>query len=129
MGKNKKEYWSSISSKPKGFSFVKGCPMTYTYEVPVHLWHFSKPIDKVFIQVKMKRNEYSGVDIIDEFVTESILKEIGDNFSWENSLFKRDGALFPFVSKIEIVDKDKYFNFKKLKNRRLKLEQIKNKIH
>jgi len=131
MGKNKYTYWTSMDKKPKGFSFVKGSSMTYTYEVPIFCKYdiYNKLLDRIFINVKMLPSNLGGVDIDDALLREYLKKEIGVGFSYDQSLFQRDGAAFPFVNRIDVINTDKYLQFKKLKNRRLKLEQIKNKIH
>jgi len=131
MGKNKYTYWTNMGKKPKGFSFVKGSPMTYTYEVPVFCKYdiFNKFLDRIFINVKMIPSNLGGVDLDDALLKDSIKKQIGVGFSYDRSLFQRDGAAFPFINKIDVINTDKYLQFKKLKNRRLKLEQIKSKIN
>jgi hypothetical protein len=133
MGKTKWTYWSNESKKPKGFSFVKGSSMTYTYEVPVYSYEPFKNniIDRVFIKVKMIRDKdgYGGLNIDDTFVINYIQREITDKFSFESGLFKRDGASFPFINKIDVINADEYLHSKKIKQRKLKLEQIKNKIN
>ena len=105
MKKDRTNYWSNVSKKPKGFSFVKNEPFVYTYEVPVFFINKSfsyKVIDKIFIKVKMIFDEESGFDIDIEKTKELIKKEIGtEHFDFETGLFFRDSRLFPYIEKID----------------------------
>ena len=102
--------------------------MTYTYEVPTI--KYRTQIDTIYIVVKMKWNEIAfGVDIDYSFVIDYLKKEIGGKFTFDQNFFQRDSAAFPFVSKIEITNTEEYFQYKRVRQRRLKLEQLKNKLN
>ena len=108
MKKEKMDYWSNVGCKPKGFSFVKGELMTYTYEVPV-LWTGQKTvvIDRIFIKMKMKydaANKRTNIDI--PKTKELIAKEMGSEQFYfdDDGLFLRDRSLFPYVNNITLFN-------------------------
>ena len=131
MKKEKITYWSNVSKKPKGFTFVKGEPMTYTYEIPVLGFnkHTFGEIDKIFIKIKMKYDKDIERVEIDFLATKNLIaKEVGNyKFDYtDHGLFQRDRTLFPFIDEIKIFDgeEDKYFHYRLMKNRRAKLNRI-----
>lgn len=141
MKKERGNIWSNLASKPKGFNFVKGKILTYTYEVPIrvsksgiHQWDAIE-IDRIYIKVKYKNNTefgYSIIDIDKEQTFSNIKEEIGHNveFSDEENNFTRDRRLFPFVSSIDIHknNEEKYRHNRIIKTRKEKIIKLKNKI-
>ena len=137
MKKLKGETWSNVSRKPKGFAFVKGRPMTYTYEVPVIYvddTFKNHDFDRVFIKVKMKHDkEYDRIEFDMDATKKMVAREIGTYKSqYDDGLFKRDGILFPFISQLRIFGdaiKKEYLGHKFLKVRKAKLIKLKKNIN
>lgn len=141
MGKkNKNMFWSNTASKPKGFTFVKGELMTYTYEVPiltnkkVDYWN-KEVIDKIFIKLKLKSVTelgFGGIDIDKEQTLTNIKHEIGKevSFEYEDNSFMRDGRMFPFVSSITVYPPsvENYKQHRLLKARKEKIQKLKTRI-
>ena len=142
--KDKGIFWSSTASKPKGFNFVKGEFMTYTYKVPIvanitgsHSWNNTE-IDNIFIKVKIKNSGEPGyaftvLDIDKDYANESIKKEVGQGvqFEYEDHCFMRDRSMFPFITSITIYfdSVEKYKQHRFLKARKEKLEKLRIKIN
>jgi hypothetical protein len=137
MNRRDKYIWSNSAPKPKGFSFVKGQLLTYTYEVVITesdngLYHWNaKDLDKIYIKVKHVNGLY-GHCIDNEKTNEYIKEEIGHNieFKFDETQFTRDRSLFPFICSINIDSKDveKYKQYRLLKARREKISKLKNKL-
>ena len=139
--KDRGTFWSSTASKPKGFAFVKGELMTYTYEVPIEtnkvVDYWNKiVIDKIFIKVKIKsvtESGFSGIDIDKEYTKLSIQNELGQGvqFEYEDHCFMRDRSMFPFITSITIYfgSVEKYKQHRFLKARKEKLEKLRIKIN
>lgn len=142
MGKKDKGmFWSNVGTKPKGFIFVKGESMTYTYEVPIltnktdDYWN-KYTIDKIFIKVKLKSVTelgFGGIDIDKEQTELNIKHEIGKDvtFDYEDNSFMRDGRMFPFVSSITIYKPfvQNYKQHRLLKARKEKINKFINKLN
>ena len=138
MKKERGNIWFNCASKPKGFTFVKGNLLTYKYEIPVMMkdiipysWRRTL-LDSINIKVKIEYRD--GRMFVDKnYTSDNIHNELGSDllFEYEDSCFMRDGRLFPFVSLIIIegTDKEKYLHHKLVKNRREKIEKLKNKIN
>ena len=138
MKKEVGNIWTNVAGKPRGFSFVKGQLLTYTYQVPIctsvsgmHQWN-AVEIDRIYIKVKHESNVY-GPCINNEKTNDYIREEIGHDikFSYEENGFMRDGRVFPFVISIDI-HKDNEENYKHnrvVKTRKEKIHKLKNKIN
>lgn len=133
MGRKNKSYWTTLGVKPNGFSSVKGQPLTYTHLVNIYIEdtnNFSKKIyiDSIFIKIKVIGNNY-GIELDNNFIKNEIEKEVGTSyFKYDDGLFKRDGGLFPYITYIKLSSVEDYRNFRKIKNRKEKLNKIINKL-
>lgn len=123
--KHKNTTWFSWSKKPSNFKFVSnnGNYRFYNYDIPV--FHNVNLIDTLNINIKYLYKD--GELVIDFNYLYSIIdiNDINDNITIDDKSFLRDKKLFPFVYSIEIDDYDKYSHFKKLRNRKLKIQKLK----
>ncbi len=134
MGRNRKDFWTTLGSKPKGFSFVRGQVSMYTHMVDVYIMDsnnvFKKIlIDQIYIKIKIKNDDY-GKQLDSDITRFEIEKELGtSSFTYDDNFFKRDGCLFPYISYIKLTSPiENYYHFRKIKNRKEKLQKITNKL-
>ena len=137
MGQVFKKYWTTVSKKPKGFKSLGS--NIYEYKVWFRIRkEYSVEYD-IYKEIIPTHYEYIGnhgerkIDIL-KFI-KSVKKITGVNISKEGGyihkeLFRRDGILVPFVEYVYIPNdkKELYLEFRDMRYRVLKINQIKNKI-
>lgn len=114
--------WSNMSSKPTGFSYVKGQPMTYKYYIKVFCFKEKEAIDNILINMKLYvKDDIREIDLgfFYNYIREHY--NINDVYSYNDSLFIRDGSAFPFISYITINNKEEYFINK---NKKIRLDKL-----
>ena len=136
MGQVFKKYWTTVSKKPKGFKSLGS--NIYEYEVI-----FKVPtagimtVGEYDCYREMIPSQYYYVDdygsrnIDQDKFKLSVKKLTGvrlENLSLE--MFRRDGIHVPFVEVVDVPvnQVEKYLQFRELRDRVIKINQIKNKI-
>lgn len=124
MGRNKKEYWYSYLQKaPPGFSNIKRNIGYYTQIADLIIVEGIRIYyDKIKIKFKVNLDKDIDFNETEKMICSDYnLKHITIN----NSLFKRDGGLFPFILNIKSYDSiENYLSFKKVKSRSDKLKKL-----
>ena len=126
MKKNRQNYWYNYTRKsPIGFSNIKGKQFYYKYYCDLVIIQ-ENDIYNEGIEIEVKMDKDRNIDF--EETKKILLKDYNlTDVSFNTSNFKRDGALFEFITCIRSYSNlDSYFHFKKMKNRKLKLFKLKN---
>jgi hypothetical protein len=136
MGQVFKKYWTSVSKKPKGFKFLGS--NIYEYEVSFVVNVDGGSLDsnvKCYKELIPTHYKYVGEhgerEINQEKFKQSVYILTGIRVSnLPVQMFKRDGILVPFVEYIDVpLDQtEQYLQYRKLRDRIVKINKLKDKI-
>ena len=136
MGQVFKKYCTNVSKKPKGFKFLGS--NIYEYEVlfVVNLGGGSLDSErKVFKEMIPTHYNYVGNhgerEVEHEKFKQTVKKITGTRLDDLNiEMFRRDGILVPFVEYVDVPNDqtEQYLDFRNMRDRVKKINQIKNKI-
>ena len=133
MGQVFKNYWTSVSKKPKGFKFLK--TNVYEYEVNFSVAVIPGVYSEYYTETIPIHYKYVGDIGERKILAREFIKSVKEITNVELSdisteLFRRDGILVPFVEIVTVPlgQIERYLEYRDMRDRVTKINQLKNKM-